>query len=175
MMQADGSHRRRLTHSGAGFDFKPSWSPNGKQLAFQTTRGRRPPAGETNIFVIDVADGRERQLTAPQAFRFGGSSPDWSPDGKWIAFGSPRGLIVMTPDGKTVRRLGLAGDCPSWDPRGTRLAYCASDATADAPNQDVFETRIKRPRAHRLASAPGNQFPGPWSPDGSMLAAYSGS
>jgi TolB protein len=174
VMQADGSHRRQLTHSGAGFDYKPTWSPNGKQLAFQTTRGR-PPAGETNVFVIDLADGRERRLTTPRAFRFGGTSPDWSPDGKWIAFGSTRGLTLMSPNGKTVVRLNLAGDCPSWEPGSTRLAYCAPDTTADAPNQDVFETAIVGARPHRVASGPGNEFPGPWSPDGSMLAVYSGS
>jgi Tol biopolymer transport system component len=175
VMRADGSRRRQLTHSGAGFDFKPTWSPNGKQLAFQTTRGRRPPAGETNVFVIDVADGHERQLTIPHTFRYGGTSPDWSPDGKWIAFGSARGLTLMSPNGKTVMPLNLAGDCPSWTPGSSRLAYCAANASADAPNQDVFETAIQHPRPRRLASGPGNQFPGPWSPDGSMLAIYSGS
>lgn len=174
VMRADGSQRRQLTHSGSGFDFKPTWSPNGKQLAFQTTRGRRPPAGETNIFVIDVADGRERQLTTPPAFRFGGTSPAWSPDGRWIAFGSARGLALLSPDGKTIVPLGVASDCPTWNAGSSRLTYCAASPNADTPDQDVFDTPIRRPRPRRLASGPGDQFPGSWSPDGSRLAIYSG-
>src|SRR5436190_1096828 len=32
VMAADGSHRRRLTHSGAGIDYSPTWSPDGQRV-----------------------------------------------------------------------------------------------------------------------------------------------
>ena len=47
VMKADGSGRRQLTRPGAGNDFDPSWSPEGKRIVFRTSRGRykRDPGG----------------------------------------------------------------------------------------------------------------------------------
>ena len=58
---------------------------------------------------------------------------------------------------------------------GTRgIPLLTSNTGADVPNQDVFETAIHQQLPHRLASGPRNQFPGPWSVDGTRLAIYSG-
>jgi len=43
VVEADGSHRRQLTDSGQGIDSSPTWSPDGKRVAFRTTRGQSPP------------------------------------------------------------------------------------------------------------------------------------
>jgi dipeptidyl aminopeptidase/acylaminoacyl peptidase len=43
VMKADGSGRRQLTRPGAGNDFDPSWSPDGKRIVFRTSRGRYKP------------------------------------------------------------------------------------------------------------------------------------
>ena len=166
VVDADGSHRRQLTHSGGGFDFGPTWSPDGQRIAFQTTRGTRPPAGETNIFVVDVRTGRERQLTVPTRFRYGGSSPDWSPDGKLIAFASPHGLALVSPAGGPVRLLGFAGEGPVWSPDGTRLAYAAG--------HDLYVAARDGSHARRLTRDPGDEFPGAWSPAGTKLAYFRG-
>jgi dipeptidyl aminopeptidase/acylaminoacyl peptidase len=44
VMKADGSGRRQLTRPGAGNDFDPSWSPDGKRIVFRP--GRSGPAGQ---------------------------------------------------------------------------------------------------------------------------------
>jgi dipeptidyl aminopeptidase/acylaminoacyl peptidase len=113
VMKADGSGRRQLTRPGAGNDFDPSWSPDGKRIVFRTSRGRYKPdpggIGAEGIFVIDLATGKERQIQPPQ----GGLFPAWSPDGKTIAFSGTRGnpnedgILLMNPDGTNVRDLGL--------------------------------------------------------------------
>jgi dipeptidyl aminopeptidase/acylaminoacyl peptidase len=59
-------------------DDRPRWSPDGKQLAFISTRG-----GSAQIWVMAAAGGEARQVTtiATEA-----SGVTWSPDGKWLAF-----------------------------------------------------------------------------------------
>jgi hypothetical protein len=39
-MNADGSHRRRLTRSGSATDYSPSWAPDGLRVVFRTERGK---------------------------------------------------------------------------------------------------------------------------------------
>jgi Tol biopolymer transport system component len=172
VVDADGSHRRRVTSSGGGFDFKPTWSPDGKRIAFQTTRGSRPPAGETNIFVVG-ADGKgERQLTTPARFRYGGSSPDWAPAGGLIAFGSAHGLALLDTRTGAVRLLGLAGDAPVWSPDGSRIAYAGPAGAGSPPAHDVFVVAPDGTHARRLTNDAADEFPGAWSPDGTKLAYY---
>jgi TolB protein len=53
LMNADGSNQRPLTAESA-YDFSPSWSPDGKPIAFVNER-----AGNAQIFVMN-ADGSNR-------------------------------------------------------------------------------------------------------------------
>ena len=50
VMDADGSHRRRLTRTG-GRDYPGAWSPDGRRLAFGSER-----SGNFDVYVMD-ADG----------------------------------------------------------------------------------------------------------------------
>src|SRR5207253_1121130 len=60
-------------------DASPQWSPDGRRIAFLSTRRGKP-----QIFLIPVDGGEARPLTAlPQGV---GSGPAWSPDGQRIAF-----------------------------------------------------------------------------------------
>ena len=109
-----GSGAPRLLTSGA--DRSPSWSPDGKTVAFV----RVLPDGETGIFRIG-RDGRGERLLGE------GRSPVWSPDGKYVLFlrdiGRTRqGLFLMKPDATGVRRIGRASNPevswynPAWQP-----------------------------------------------------------
>lgn len=68
---------RQFTY-GPKSDNTPRWSPDGRTLAFVSTRGDKP-----QIFLIEADGGEARPLTAHPN---GASNPVWSPDGKRLAF-----------------------------------------------------------------------------------------
>jgi Tol biopolymer transport system component len=65
-----------------GSNGEPSWSPDGKEIAFISDR-----SGKSNIWVMPAQGGEARQLTFSPAID---AFPDWSWDGKWIIFRSNR-------------------------------------------------------------------------------------
>lgn len=73
-----GAPRRLSTDSLGGRSAK--WSPDGRQIAFISSRGGAP-----QIWLHDVAAGRQRQLTRLST---GADGVLWSPDGRMLAFAS---------------------------------------------------------------------------------------
>ncbi len=138
-MHPDGSGVERLTNDPA-FDDQGALSPDGRTLAFVSTRG----GGTADIWLMDVASKTYRNLTK---HRSGNFRPAWSPDGAWIAFTSDRdarpatnpgrwehlqstGIYIVKPDGQGLRRLtrkdGVAGS-PSWSADGRKILYDETD------------------------------------------------
>ncbi|MBB4634012.1 PD40 domain-containing protein [Longimicrobium terrae] len=80
IMNADGSGRRAVGESCAGYSSDPSWSPDGSRLAFVCGSG---PEGD--VYVIGVDGTGERRLDPSEPGRPGvDSQPVWSPDGRRI-------------------------------------------------------------------------------------------
>ena len=100
VMNADGSGTRKLTHN-ARHNAEPAWSPDGRKIAFRSTRN-----GNRDIYVMNADGSGKRNLTRNAAWD---SRPSWSPDGRKIAFVSNRdGRLeahVMNADGSGQRSL----------------------------------------------------------------------
>ena len=174
VMHADGSNRRQVTKPrDPAYDFDPSLSPDGRRVVFRTSRGRYVPdpngTGVQGIFVIDLNGSHERQIQPPR----GGLFPDWSPDGRRIAFSTLRAngtetIVTTDPDGTHVHDTGVVGgECSEWSPDGSRLAYCHHPGNGDF---DVWVMDANGSHQRQLTRSRGRDYPGAWSPDGKRLA-----
>ncbi len=115
VMKSDGTQQKRLTpvENNDGF---PSWSPDGKQIAFCSNRH-----GNKDIFVMNADGSDVRRLTSNDA---NDSVPAWSPDGKQIAFASSREsgtAYVVNADGTEESSLVVRGRPVAWSPDGQSL------------------------------------------------------
>ena len=170
-INADGTDLMQLTDS-PGFDFDPSWSPDGTRIAFRSER-----SGDTEIWLMN-ADGSGQHRLAM------GLSPAWSPDGWMIAYASPgtincppgrglecTGLSIMKADGSDQHRVPNAdgGEYPSWSPDGTRIAF-----NANFTGDHVMYTI--RPDGSDLVdlSTVGEGWQVDWAPDGRSILFSSG-
>ncbi len=79
LMDANGANVRQFTH-GDTAETSPAFSPDGKWIAFVTSRG-----GSSNVYIIPTGGGEAKPFTHIST---GVADPIWSPDGKWIAFSS---------------------------------------------------------------------------------------
>jgi Tol biopolymer transport system component len=86
----------------------------------------RDQNGKLQIFTIFPDGTEKRQLT----FDGENGRPDWSPDGRKIAFMSIRDgkawVAVMDPDGSNQKLLA-EGLAPDWSPDGKQIAFSRPD------------------------------------------------
>jgi TolB protein len=118
----DGRNKKQLTTGKAG-NFFPAWSPDGKQLAFVSTRNQK-----REIWIIDSTGKDERRFTS-------GFLPAWSPDGRQLALTrmdakGGRQIWIIGVDGKGEQQLTSKGfsHCPAWSPKGDKIAYWSGNA-----------------------------------------------
>jgi Tol biopolymer transport system component len=87
VMNPDGTRIEQVTRNASSGgseadDEGPAWSPDGRLIAFTSTRDRkRDPLGDREIYVINVDGSTERRLTDNDLEEFG---PDWLPDGRVV-------------------------------------------------------------------------------------------
>jgi Tol biopolymer transport system component len=112
----------RLTHGPLWRDEKPAWSPDGRQIAFTSTR-----AGSYDIYVMNADGSAIRRLTnhvAPE------QDPSWAADGRSVIFTAERDgrgeLYRVWIDSLKVDRVTTGFDraiMPAVSPDGRQVAY----------------------------------------------------
>ena len=169
VVNQDGSHVYNASNN-AFCDRAPSWSADGRQIAFVSSRD-----GDWEIYVM-AADGtgQQRLTFSPGIDR----NPRWSPDGKYIAFESDRrgsfDIWLMRPDGSGQRAVAPRSGNeyePTWSPDsqslaftiqpvGDRRALCVLGIEDGASRTFFGPWAIRYTSLHSIA----------WSPDGKRIA-----
>jgi len=165
-------------------DTNPVWSPDGKQIAFISSRD-----GDNDIYVMDADGSNLINLTADPSpllasllymiDKGNDAWPAWSPDGSQIVFSSARdnimmrsvdlNLYLMETDGSSVRNLTYTGDdegVASWSPTGKELVF----AHVQGDYVNLFKITADASQVTQLTDSKfSNNYPA-WSPDGRQIA-----
>jgi TolB protein len=148
---------RRLAAHG-GIDVSPTWSPDGGQIAFCSTRG-----GSPQIYVTDASGGSVRRVTFAGSYN---TSPAWSPRGDKIAFTGRVGgrfqiFVVPASGGEAQQLTASAGDNtdPAWSPDGRYILF--SSTRGGAPQLWVMDEGGVKQR--QLIRGPGGDTSPAWS------------
>ena len=131
------------------------FSPDGSRIAYTIIRNDGPLRPVAQLWIMTLADRKSISLSAADE---PSGDPEWSPDGKWIAYsghlGDKAGLIVARPDGSGKKYLGpldgtnaplpTTGKNIAWSPDSRKIAYVSAQPgpeTADATGDPIVITR----------------------------------
>jgi TolB protein len=178
-----GQNQVRLTHSAStilentDWNFRPTFSPDGKLIAFVSDKTSTFPT----LWLMNAADGSGRRaLATPGLQQQDVDSMAWSPDGSQLAvtlFNEPGPTqIALVPLGVAARQSGrvltdLPGGAldPTWSPDGSWLGFAGRDGFG----VEIFAVRPDGTSVTRL-TAEGQLARSPaWSPDGRQIAFLS--
>ena len=158
------------------------WAPDGRKLAFDSSRTDPNPNDSTainDIFTMNADGSGLTNLTDSV-----GSSADaaWSPHGSLIAFDSDRGkypseqgIYVMNSDGSNPRRIttlpaNATNDlAPRFSPDGNRLVFTRYRGKDRAEKAALFTVRLDGTQLRQLTSFAIHAGDADWSPDGRRL------
>ena len=164
-MSRDGSNPKRLTTGG---DTRPSFSPDGKWVAFLRSGGETTP---WMVFRLWLETGKVEQVTVPSTMR-----PDVSPDGRFIAhywMTPERWVMAVTPaEGGVPTAIFPVGSTHServvhWTHDGRSLTYI--DGAGGASN--IWLQPLDQGPPRQLTHfTNGTMATFDWSSDGSKLA-----
>lgn len=130
VMDVDGSNPVNLTTTPTALDQLPSWSADGSQIIFRTTREWEPLNGIDPYYdaYIMKADGRNPHKLMPAGYEL--SAVSMSPNGARISFALDRDasrIYIAEADGSNPTILPPTGDIigfdPRWSPEGDHIVF----------------------------------------------------
>jgi TolB protein len=122
---SDSSNAKRITMD-AGLQYDPSWSSDGRRIAYIGGQGYR----RHELYITDSDGKNKRRLTNNKAME---AVPAFSPDGKTIAYASDitgdYEIWLMDPDGANHRQLTNSEGIdtrPCWSPDGKQIMFVSN-------------------------------------------------
>lgn len=143
----------------------PSFSPDGRRLAFISPRSWQGTRMTPQLFTMNLDGSEEKQLTpSVSGVRSYRTSPDWSPDGLRVAYMQQNGdfqvwmIDVRTRSMKKLTTFAENED-PSWAPDNRHIAI----ASTRGGTKEIWIMDVESGRMRQLTNAPGARLPA-WSP-----------
>jgi Tol biopolymer transport system component len=162
--RADGRGVHRV--SGPGYAAVPTWSPDGRRLAFIRGEADRPAVW--NLWLLDRATGEQARVTSFRRGQVWGGA--WFADGRRLAYSHEDRLILQDLDTGRVREIasplkGRLVRTPAVSPDGRWIVFQVS-------RDGVWLLDVERGSMQRvLDDASAEEFA--WSPDGRRVAYHS--
>jgi Tol biopolymer transport system component len=178
----DGTALKQVTHLAKAFAVNPSWSPDGRHVAYQVISAD----GSSQLFVM-LANGKARRVLLTDTPGFGDALPDYTPDGRRIVFtrcrpDPPGGCAISS-----VRIDGTDLQAVTHFRRGTRagadlFAQVSPDGRQVAFTRlgwkgirsQVWVARVDGTHAHPVTPPALGAADGHWSPNGTRLYVHAG-
>jgi len=106
LINADGSNTERLTQNIGIDDYKPVWSPDGRWIAYTSSKG---VGSGSDIYLIDMQNPLALRPVNITNDPNNDTDAAWSPDSSMLLFVSDRGgnkdIYLMDRNGSNVRKL----------------------------------------------------------------------
>ncbi len=140
-INVETKEKKRLTEGNFTVS-SPQWSPDNQWIAFVLSRSGVQESAfidisedrNTDLYVVAASGGEPRQITTNPA---ADTNPQWSPDGKWIAYASntdqrswaaKTDVLLISPDGGAPKNLTRdffesAGFGLAWAPDGKTVYF----------------------------------------------------
>ena len=169
-------HNYYLPPAGTSSPWWPSWSPDGRWLAYSM---------QGSLWKSHIGESAAYEIAHSEKYL---SSPGWSPQGRWIAFTADDGSAINLKllDLETGRQSDLTSGPhlnldPAWSPDGSRLAFVSTrpsgyfnifimEIDQGKPGSVVQLTRDHRHEKNRLYFGENDLHIQPtWSPEGREL------
>lgn len=156
----DSSKPKKLTIGRGTDNTSPSYSPDGTQIAFISGK-----SGSPQVYIMD-ADGSNVQLLTPYkaGVRSYRASPDWSPDGRAIAYEQQNGnfqVWMIDLRDRVPKQLTSEGENedPSWAPDGRHIVFTSTRSS----EKQLWIMDTESGRARQLTHTKGARLAA-WSP-----------
>lgn len=168
------SQPEKATQRFEGSNTSPDWSPDGKYLAYISSRGPRPISRDV-LCIRSIETGEERELL-PKLGGFG--YPRWSPDGQFISVEGKdklnrQGIFRVDVQTGDVAPIGPIESYKvifshRWSKDGKSIIY--SRNVPDSKNTRILVHNLETGQEKELPGAPSNAKDIDISPDGRWLA-----
>jgi len=197
LISASGGEALQLTDMKGGVSGSFSWSPDGKRIAFTAvepeTEEEQKRAREkrdmihvdrfikmNQLWMVDIESRQARQLVSDKADL---RDPQWSPDGRQIAFvkrptpkaddGLFSDVLIAPAEGGSPRLLfkNVGPDSsPVWSPDGRSIAWLSGERPQSGGQNDIMVIPAGGGEARNLTAAfDRNESNATWSPDGQTI------